>query len=261
MPGEKTASQPGLRDRTIIVTGASGHIGGAIARTLAETGANLVVQYHRNADVLDAIRNEADSFHGRVVPIQADLSQPEAAQAIVDKAVTEFGSLYGLVNNAGIQPVAEFGEISAAEFGLMMSTNAAGPFSLMQCCARLWSQTPEMNSVVNIASIEGQQPAIGHSHYSTSKAALIMLTKSAAIELGKFDVRVNAVSPGLIEQEGIRDAWPDGVARWEKSAPLRRMGTPEDVAAATLFLMSDAASWISGANLNVDGGMLARPNW
>lgn len=250
-----------LSDRTIIVTGASGHIGGAIASALADAGANLILQYHRHAGPLDALLNEDTQSGRRLVPVQADLSHPEAAQGIIDRAVDEFGSLYGLVNNAGIQPVAEFNDISTAEFGQMMATNATGPFSLIQCCARLWSKTPSPHAVVNIASIEGQQPAIGHSHYATSKAALIMLTKSAAIELGQFDIRVNAISPGLIERDGIRDAWPDGVTRWENSAPLRRMGTADDVARATLFLMSDAADWISGANLNVDGGMLARPTW
>lgn len=257
MDSKSISSLLDLGGRTIIVTGASGHIGGAIARTLADAGANLVLQYHRHAEPLDALLNT----DRQLLPVQADLSDPDAAQCIVNSAIEEFGSLYGLVNNAGIQPVAGFDEISAADFGQMMATNATGPFSLIQCCARLWSQTPDTHAVVNIASIEGQQPAIGHSHYATSKAALIMLTKSAAIELGRFDIRVNAISPGLIEREGIRDAWPDGVARWENSAPLRRMGTPDDVARATLFLLSDAAEWISGANLNVDGGMLARPTW
>jgi len=250
-----------LSDRTIIVTGASGHIGSGIARTLADAGANLMLQYHRHAGPLDALLSADRNGGGQLLPVQADLSDPGAAQRIVDKAIEEFGSLYGLVNNAGIQPVAEFDNISAADFEQMMATNATGPFSLIQCCARLWSQTPANHAVVNIASIEGQQPAIGHSHYATSKAALIMLTKSSAIELGRYGIRVNSISPGLIERDGIRDAWPEGVARWENSAPLHRMGTPDDVARATLFLLSDAAGWISGANLNVDGGMLARPMW
>lgn len=261
MASKPNSSLLDLSNRSIIVTGASGHIGGAIARTLADAGATLVLQYHRNADPVNALLKESNALDGQLVPFQADLSDPEQPQRIVDKAIAEFGSLYGLVNNAGIQPVIPFDDISTADFAQMMATNATGPFSLIQCCARLWSQSPTMHAVVNIASIEGQQPAIGHSHYATSKAALIMLTKAAAIELGQHDIRINAISPGLIERDGLREAWPDGVARWENAAPLQRMGTPEDVARATLFLMSDAAQWITGSNLDVDGGMLARPMW
>ncbi|MCR9135098.1 MAG: SDR family oxidoreductase [Alphaproteobacteria bacterium] len=261
MAHESISTLLDLSDRTIIVTGASGHIGGAIARTLADAGAKLALQYHHNADAVNSLVKESNAIDGQLLPVQADLSDPEQPQRIVDKAIAEFGSLYGLVNNAGIQPVTPFDNITTPDFAQMMATNATGPFSLIQCCARLWSQTPDMHAVVNIASIEGQQPAIGHSHYATSKAALIMLTKAAAIELGRHDIRVNAISPGLINRDGLREAWSDGVTRWENAAPLQRMGTPDDVARATLFLMSDAAQWITGANLDVDGGMLARPMW
>src|SRR5690606_36155091 len=116
-------------------------------------------------------------------------------------------------------------------------------------------------AVVNIASIEGRQPAPGHAHYAASKAALLMFTKAAALELGSLGIRVNAVSPGLVHREGIEEAWPEGVERWQSAAPLKRLGQPADIADAALFLASDAARWITGAELVVDGGVSTRPTW
>jgi 3-oxoacyl-[acyl-carrier protein] reductase len=114
-------------------------------------------------------------------------------------------------------------------------------------------------AIVNIASIEGSFAAWGHSHYSAAKAAVIMYTQSAALELGGRGIRVNCVSPGLIWREGIETAWADGVARWQARAPLTRLGMPDDIADACLFLASPAARWITGVNLTVDGGVSSSP--
>jgi NAD(P)-dependent dehydrogenase (short-subunit alcohol dehydrogenase family) len=116
-------------------------------------------------------------------------------------------------------------------------------------------------SIVNISSIEGLQPAFNHSHYATSKAAVLMHTRASALELGKHGIRVNAIAPGLIDREGLEQAWADGVTRWRTACPLERLGTPEDVADAVLFLISKAARWITGATLAVDGGMLTNRLW
>jgi 3-oxoacyl-[acyl-carrier protein] reductase len=120
---------------------------------------------------------------------------------------------------------------------------------------------PEAGAIVNVASIEGLQPAFAHSHYAASKAGVIMHTRAAALELGPKGIRVNCVSPGLIAAPGIEEGWPAGVARWHAAAPLHRLGTPIDVADAVLFLASPAARWITGANLVVDGGVLAHNTW
>jgi 3-oxoacyl-[acyl-carrier protein] reductase len=114
-------------------------------------------------------------------------------------------------------------------------------------------------AVVNIASIEGLQPAPTHGHYATSKAGLIMYTRAAALQFGRHGIRVNTVSPGVIYQEGIRENWPEGVKRWMDAVPLARMGGVTDVADAVLFLASPASRWITGANLVVDGGVTATP--
>ena len=116
-------------------------------------------------------------------------------------------------------------------------------------------------SIVNVASIEGHQPARGHSHYSTSKAGLLMLTKSAALEYADFGVRVNSVSPGLIDDGNLEERWPEGLNRWLDSVPLGRAGSPKDVADAVIFLSSPMARWITGSDLVVDGGISTNATW
>lgn len=119
----------------------------------------------------------------------------------------------------------------------------------------------EGGSIVHIASIEGSRPAVGHAHYSASKAGLIMFARSAALEYGARGIRVNTVSPGLIDRPGLDRDWPEGVARWHAAAPLRRLGCPEDIGDACVFLASPSASWITGHDLVVDGGVSAHPTW
>ena len=132
---------------------------------------------------------------------------------------------------------------------------------VMQHAVKAWRTRRAAGAIVNIASIEGMDPAKGHAHYATSKAGMLMMTRAAALEYGEANVRVNAVSPGLIDRQGLVEDWPDGVERWMRRAPLQRLGLPNDVADAVLFLLSPAARWISGANLVVDGGMSAVSRW
>ena len=148
--------------------------------------------------------------------------------------------------------------MSPEEFTTVVDSNLGTVFHGTRAAA---SRMVDGGAIVNVASIEALQPADGHSHYSAAKAAVVAHTRAAALELGPLGIRVNAVAPGLIARPGIAEQWPDGVARWEAAAPLGRLGEPADVADACLFLASDAARWITGAVLVVDGGMLARPTW
>ena len=240
-----------LEHEVVLVTGASGNIGRGIAERLAAAGAAVVVHCHSNAGVADEI---AQAIGGRA--IQADLSDP---QAIDEMLATVTPTM--LVNNAARQDVAALPDISVEEWRAVLATNVDGAFHVMQRCARAWAQDDRGGAIVNIASIEGSDPAAGHAHYATSKAALLMLTRAAALEYGPDAIRVNAVSPGLIYRDGLESEWPEGVERWLERAPLGRLGTPQDVADAVLFLLSPAARWISGTNLVVDGGMSAQSRW
>jgi 3-oxoacyl-[acyl-carrier protein] reductase len=116
-------------------------------------------------------------------------------------------------------------------------------------------------SIIHIASIEAHHPTDVHGHYATSKAALVMHARAAALAYGGDGIRVNSISPGLIARPGLEEDWPDGVERWRRAAPLTRLGTPEDVGDACVFLCSDLSRWITGTDLVVDGGVLARPTW
>jgi len=223
-----------LSGRVAIVTGASGNIGAGIERRVREAGASVAGLGRSDGDV------ERD------------------AAAICAAAVERFGRLDILVNNAGIQPVAPLASIGDDELAEMFRVNVVGLAAMTREAA---SAMREGGAIVNVASIEGIQPAFDHSHYAASKAAVIMHTRAAALELGRAGIRVNCVSPGLIEAPGIEESWPEGVARWHEAAPLERLGQPADVADAVLFLASDAARWISGANLVVDGGVLAHNTW
>jgi len=246
-----------LSGRIAIVTGASGGIGAGIARRFGEAGAHVICHYHGNREAAGAVADGINSAGGKATPVKADVTSAKDIAALLDKA----GGADILINNAGIQPVKMFNELSESDWAEMMAANVAGPFLLVRSFADALIKGGKGGAVVNIASIEGHNPALGHGHYATSKAALLMFTKAAAMELGAHGIRVNSISPGLIHRDGIEEGWPEGVGRWKKAAALQRLGRPEDIADAALFLASDAARWITGTDLIVDGGVMARPTW
>ena len=238
-----------LAGETILVTGASGNIGRGIARRLAEAGAGIVVHYFRDEAAARELVAELDC-----ALVQADLGDEAAVEAMLAQSRPTM-----VVNNAAAQPVQALPEMSFPDWRGVMSANLDGPFLVTQRAAAAWGDAG--GAIVNIASIEGMDPAVGHAHYASSKAGLLMFSRAAALEYGARGIRINCVSPGLIERNGLAEDWPDGVARWQERAPLTGIGTPNDVADAVLFLLSPAARWISGANLVVDGGMSAQSRW
>lgn len=243
--------------RVVVVTGASGGVGSGIARRFGEAGATVVVHYHRDVVGAESVRAAIgrDAFC-----VAADLAQPGGAASLAALVSERAGGIDTWISNAGLQPVKALAEMTRAEFDEVIAANLGAVFECTLAAAN-HMRADGLRSVVNIASIEGIQPAAGHSHYSASKAAMLAHTRAAALELGPTGIRINAVAPGLIDRPGIAEAWPEGVARWEEAAPLRRLGTPADVGDACLFLASPLARWITGAVLVVDGGVLSRPTW
>lgn len=229
-----------LTGTTVLVTGASGGIGAGVARRFAEAGATVLKHAHR-----------ADGDF-----LRADLTDERACADLFAEAT---GTLNAVVNCAGVQPDQDLDGMTVADWRAVVDTNLVSAFAITQAAAK--AMRDNGGSITHIASIQGTQPAAGHAHYCASKAALIMHARTAALEYGRFGIRVNTVSPGLIDRPGLADAWPDGVARWHAAAPLGRLGTPEDVGDACVFLASPYARWITGHDLVVDGGISARPTW
>jgi 3-oxoacyl-[acyl-carrier protein] reductase len=246
-----------LTGTATLVTGASGGIGRGIALRFAEAGSAVAVHYHRDHARAAAVVTEIEAAGGNAVAIAADLTDDAACHSLVRAAATWAGRLDTLVNNAGIQPVEPLPGMPVSAWREMLATNLTSAFSCTQAAAEVMSS----GSVIHIASIEASQPSPGHAHYSSAKAALVMHARNAALEYGPRGIRVNTVSPGLIDRPGLVEDWPEGVDRWHRAAPLARLGTPTDVANACVFLASPLATWITGHDLVVDGGVSSHPTW
>ncbi|GAA5142823.1 SDR family NAD(P)-dependent oxidoreductase [Pseudonocardia adelaidensis] len=252
-------SLPDLGGTVVLVTGGSGNIGSGIARRFAEAGAAVVVHHHTGAGRAQAVVDGIVGAGGRAVAARADVTDPAAVTALVELAVDRFGRLDAVVAAAGVQPVAELAGMPVESWREVLDGNATSAFATLQAAAT--ALRGRGGSITLVASVEGSRPARGHAHYAASKAATVMLARAAALELGRDGVRVNSVSPGLVARAGLREDWPDGVERWERAAPLHRVGEPGDVADACVFLASPMARFITGHDLVVDGGMAVVPAW
>lgn len=247
-----------LDGRVAVVTGAASGMGTVIARRLSEAGARVCIHFRTSEPAAQTLAEDIREKGGDAMTIQADVTKAEDVRALFDGVAERLGAVDLLVNNAGNYPVGGLMDLTQADWDGVIETNLRSVFLCTQAAAGHMARSGR-GSIVNIASIEGVRAAPGHSHYNAAKAGVLMLTRSTASELGPSGIRVNSVSPGLIGREGIEADWPDGVERWLAACPLGRLGEAADVADACLFLCSDAARWITGADLIVDGGVLTGP--
>jgi len=241
-------------NRTAVVTGGARGIGKAIARKLAADGVHIVIS-DVMADAAEAAAKEMEALGVRALAVVADVSRIGDVETLIRKTVQEFGAVDFLVNNAGVTRDNLSIRMSEAEWDLVLGVNLKGTFLCSQAAAREMIKR-RFGRIVNIASVSGIMGTAGQANYASSKAGIIALTKSMARELGSRNITVNAVAPGFILTE-MTDKLPDSVKEaYIAQIPLKRAGTPEDVAEAVRFLISPAAQYITGTVLNVSGGLL-----
>jgi NAD(P)-dependent dehydrogenase (short-subunit alcohol dehydrogenase family) len=249
----------GLQGKVAVVTGASRGIGEATAHALAAEGCSVVL-VSRNQEALDAVADAITSAHplSRAIAVAAHVARPGEAERVAGRVEDELGRLDVLVNNAGTNP--HFGpllDIDRERAEKTVATNQWAPVHWVQACAPLLVEGG--GSVVNLASIGGLVSELGIGWYNATKAALIHLTRQLAMEMGP-SVRVNGVAPGLVRTDLARALWEPAEDAIAGALPMRRIGEPADVANAIVFLAGEAASWITGQTLIVDGGTVVRPS-
>ena len=244
-----------LDGKTALVTGASRGIGRAIALCLAAEGARVAINYAGNVKAAEEVKAAIEAAGGTAILCQADIADSAAVEAMVANVVKEFGTIDILVNNAGIARDTLLMRMKDEDFAKVLDTNLKGVFYCTKAVSKLMMKK-RSGRIVNMASVVGLVGNAGQTNYAAAKAGVIGFSKSAAKELASRGITVNAVAPGFIGTD-MTAGLPESVKeKMLTDIPLGRMGEPEDVASAVLFLASDQASYITGQVVNVDGGMV-----
>lgn len=252
------ASSFSLSSKKAIVTGGKRGIGKAIALVYAEAGADVAIcDVELDGGELEAVAQEVKLLGTRSLALQCDVTSKVDVDDMVEKVSVEFGRIDILVNNAAILgdkcPVLEFNE---SDFNRIIDVDLKGAFLCSQAVGKKMSERKN-GSIINIATVDAWRPSLKSSPYSAAKAGVVMLTKSLAAELACFNIRANAIAPGWVQTEMTKKRWssPEEKKKLEASIPLRRMAQPSDIAAVALFLASEAAGYVTGHTLTVDGGV------
>ncbi len=248
-----------LKGKVAIVTGGGRGIGKAITHALAAAGANVVIA-SRKQENLDATAREFASLAGKVIPIPCHVGQKEAVEQLVNQTVERVGPVDILVNNSATN-IGQGQALAVTDEMLdkMVEVNVKAALRLIRLVVPKMIERKSGGSIINIASIAGLRPQLGGLLYSFTKAGLLMMTRSWAQEFGPHNIRVNAIAPGLIQTDFSEFFWKDETRRryYERASPLQRIGKPEEIAGMALYLASDAASFVTGQVLVVDGGVTA----
>jgi 3-oxoacyl-[acyl-carrier protein] reductase len=240
-----------LAGKMALVTGANGAIGTEISRTLAREGAHVIVNYFEDRTGAESLASDIGG-----TAVYADIGNSSDVQ----KMIEGFSRIDILVNNTGIQTFGPLLDLLEADWDRVVRTNLKGCFLCTQRVGRMMKQNGS-GRIINLGSGSNKTAFPGLASYTATKGAIEMFTKVAAAELGAFGITVNCVAPGAIETQRTRLETPDYAGTWSKLTPLGRIGTPADVARAIVFFASDAAAFITGQTLWVDGGLFSKPAW
>lgn len=244
-----------LDGKAALVTGASRGIGRAIALRLASEGAKIAINFAGNQKAAEEVKSEIEANGGEAILVQANVADPAAVEAMFAKVVEAFGTVDILVNNAGITRDGLLLRMKDEDFEAVIDTNLKGVFYCTKAAAKLMMKK-RSGRIVNMSSVVGLIGNAGQTNYAASKAGVLGFSKSAAKELAARGITVNMVAPGFIDTDMTAVLADKVKEAMVKEIPLRRMGRPEDVANAVLFLVSDCSSYITGQVINVDGGMV-----
>ena len=244
-----------LENKTALITGATRGIGKGIAEVFAQQGANVAFTYNSSVDAATALENELKAHGVKAKGYQSNAANYDDAQELAKNVIEEFGGIDVLINNAGITKDNLLMRISEEDFDTVIEVNLKSVFNLTKAVIRPMMKQRK-GSIINMSSVVGVKGNAGQTNYAASKAGILGFTKSVALELGSRNVRCNAIAPGFIETEMTGSLPEETVKVWRDAIPLKRGGTPEDIANACVFLASDMSAYITGQTLNVDGGML-----
>jgi 3-oxoacyl-[acyl-carrier protein] reductase len=244
-----------LEGKVAIITGASRGIGSGIAKVFAEQGANVAFTYSSSVESAMALENELNALGIKAKGYQSNAADFNESQKLVDDVIAEFGTVDVLINNAGITKDNLLMRMSEEDFDKVIDINLKSVFNMTKAVQKIMLKNRK-GSIVNMSSVVGVKGNAGQANYAASKAGMNGFTKSIALELGSRNIRCNAIAPGFIETEMTAKLNEDVVKGWRETIPLKRGGTPEDVANVCVFLASDMSAYVTGQVINVDGGML-----
>lgn len=244
-----------LEGKNAIITGASRGIGKGIAQIFAQHGANIAFTYSASAEAALELEKELTAIGVKAKGYKSDASSFSESQQLADDVLAAFGSIDILVNNAGITKDNLLMRMSEEDFDKVIEVNLKSVFNMTKAVQRAMLKQRK-GSIINMSSVVGVKGNAGQTNYAASKAGIIGFSKSVALELGSRNIRSNVIAPGFIETEMTAKLDENTVKAWREAIPLKRGGTPEDIANACVFLASDMSAYVTGQTLNVDGGML-----
>jgi glucose 1-dehydrogenase len=262
--------QPVLIGQPALVTGANSGIGKAVALGLARAGADVVINYVSDPTAADEVAHEITGLGGKAITVKADVSREDEVEAMFAEAVKAFGALHIVVSNAGLQRDAPFEQMTLEQWNTVIGVNLTGQFLCTRAAVREFNRrgpdpavSAATGKIIQMSSVHQEIPWAGHANYAASKGGVNMLMRSLAQEVAPRRIRVNSIAPGAIRTPINTAAWdtPQAYAELMTLVPYKRIGEPDDIARAAVWLASDAADYVTGATLFVDGGMTLYPGF